>query len=143
VFSANQQRFDSFSLGCCTAEIFSADHSHTIFDLPDALRMYCLRLLGGRPDKESEAHVAQATQHVHNPRIRKLVASLLSLDPASRPLPLSLLMTPIARPDKEGDDEYEEFPLFPKAFGEALLPLCVVIQSNPVYMAADMRIDLL
>ncbi|KAF4756323.1 phosphoinositide-3-kinase, regulatory subunit 4, partial [Perkinsus olseni] len=109
---------------------------------------------GGRPDKESEAHVAQATQHVHafvtkyryrfqNPRIRKLVASLLSLDPASRPLPLSLLMTPIARPDKEGDDKCEEFPLFPKAFGEALLPLCVVIQSNPVYMAADMRIDLL
>ncbi|EER16776.1 hypothetical protein Pmar_PMAR016664 [Perkinsus marinus ATCC 50983] len=51
-------------LGCCIAEIFSADHSHTIFDLPDALRMHSLARSSGRNDKESEAHVAQATHHV-------------------------------------------------------------------------------
>ncbi|KAF4669236.1 phosphoinositide-3-kinase, regulatory subunit 4 [Perkinsus chesapeaki] len=140
VFSPVQQRYDSFSLGCCAAEIFSADHSHTIFDLPDALRMHSLVRGGGRPDKESESHVAQATQHVHNPRIRKLITSLISLDPASRPLPASLLAMSFSRAD-QGDGSNE--PLFPVAFGEGLLTLNMVMQSNPIYMAADMRIDLI
>lgn len=66
-------------------------------------------------------------------------------------------MVPAMQSDSKESDKTS---LFPRAFGEALLPLSgpqsrgdtlgtlrwlvgVIIQSNPIYMAADMRIDLI
>ena len=114
-FTEGLSKIDSFSIGCCLAELF-LDGAH-VCDLPEVL---LFRTGGFDPAENVHAKV-------QDEKARALICSLLRRNPVERPSALEAL---------------HAGSVFPPAFMNILLPLCFVC-AQPPYTQADFRMMLL
>ena len=110
-FTELLSKIDSFSIGCCLAELF-LDGAH-VCDLPEVL---LFRTGGFDPAENIHAKV-------QDPKARALISALLRRQPAERPSAL---------------DALQSENIFPPAFMNILLPLFFIC-AQPPYTQADCR----